>query len=134
MLERFEPWLRRGGLHLLQGVPASDLRLLYRHALVTVSPSFGEGFDFSGVESMRSGGVVAASDIRVHREVYDDAAAYFNPYSATDMAEVVGQLLSPDAEPRRAELRARGALVSERYIPQRVMPQWTRFLQGLRAS
>jgi len=44
-------------------VPAEALRLLFRQAVVTVCPSVGEGFDFSGVEAMRCGGVVAASDI-----------------------------------------------------------------------
>ncbi|MCA3242660.1 MAG: glycosyltransferase family 4 protein [Rubrivivax sp.] len=131
ILERFRPWLRRGGLHLLQDVPAADLRLLYRHALVTVSPSFGEGFDFSGVEAMRSGGIVAASDIRVHREVYDDAAEYFSPYAVADMASVIGSLISPDAAPRRAALKARGAEVAARYLPERILPRWREFLEQL---
>jgi len=61
---------------LLNNVPADDLRVLYRHAAATVCPSLAEGFDFSGVEAMRCGGVVLASDIPVHREVYQDAAHY----------------------------------------------------------
>ena len=32
ILHRCAPWLQRGGLHLLENVPSSDLRLLYRHA------------------------------------------------------------------------------------------------------
>ncbi|MDR7927306.1 hypothetical protein RIE95_09980 [Acidithiobacillus thiooxidans] len=48
---------------MLHSVPAEALRLLFRQAVVTVCPSVGEGFDFSGVEAMRCGGVVAASDI-----------------------------------------------------------------------
>src|SRR5262249_27310654 len=45
-LRRFAPWLQRGGLHMLENVPAIDLRLLYRHAKATVCPSLGEGFDY----------------------------------------------------------------------------------------
>jgi len=131
MLERFKPWLRRGGLHLLHDVPADDLRLLYRHAAVTVCPSFGEGFGFSGVEAMRSGGVVAASDIRVHREVYDDASLYFNPYAPAEMAAVIGRLLAPCANAERESLRLRGAEVARRYLPEAVLPQWRRFLGAL---
>ncbi len=131
MMRRFSPWLSRGGLHLLEDVPAADLRLLYRHARVTVCPSFGEGFDFSGVEAMRSGGVVAASDIAVHRDVFDDACAYFSAYSAPDMARVLTELLGTDAGPRRRALELRGAEVAARYMPERVLPQWQQFLQRL---
>lgn len=128
IVKRFQPWLARGGLHMLEDVPADELRLLYRHARVTVCPSFGEGFDYSGVEAMRCGGVVAASDIPVHRDVFADAAAYFNPYSSTGMASVLAELLSPLAEARTALLRERGAHVSEQYLPERVLPQWQAFL------
>ncbi len=124
MLQRFAPWLQRGGLHLLHDVPATDLRLLYRHAAATVCPSFGEGFDFSGVEAMLSGGVVAASDIAVHRDVYGAAAEYFGTYSPQEMAAVVGRLILPDAQTRRAELRAEGSRVAAQYRPERVLPQW----------
>jgi glycosyltransferase involved in cell wall biosynthesis len=129
ILRRFAPWLQRGGLHLLEDVPASDLRLLYRHARATVCPSFGEGFDFPGVEAMRSGGVVAASDIRVHRDVFGEAAEYFSPYSAAELAERLASLLHPQAMARRQSLVEAGARVSAQYVPERVMPQWQEFLR-----
>jgi glycosyltransferase involved in cell wall biosynthesis len=134
IMQRFSPWLRRGGLHLLEDVPAADLRLLYRHARATVCPSFGEGFDFAGVESMRSGGVVAASDIRVHRDVYGDAAEYFSPYSASEMAAAIAQVIGSDRAERRAALRAEGAHVSAQYLPERVLPQWQSFLHQVASS
>lgn len=129
ILQRFAPWLGRGGLHLLENVPAEDLRLLYRHARATVAPSFGEGFDFAGVEAMRSGGVVVASDIRVHRDVYGDAAEFFQTYSPRDLAAVLERLLDPAAEPRRAELRAAGLRVAAQYLPETVLKQWQTFLR-----
>ena len=129
IVHKLKPWLKRGGLHLLEDVPAAELRLLYRHAAVTVCPSYAEGFDFSGVESMRCGGVVASSDIPVHRDVYGAASEYFNPYSADDVAHVVGRLLVPSAAPRRAQLVAAGASVSEQYVPERILPQWQAFLE-----
>jgi glycosyltransferase involved in cell wall biosynthesis len=134
IISRFKPWLQRGGLHLLADVPAEDLRLLYRHAAVTVCPSLGEGFDFAGIESMCSGGVVASSDIPVHREVYGNASAYFSPYSAADMARVVGALIGENGQEHRAALRQRGADVGQRYRPERVLPQWEAFLQSVAAS
>ncbi len=131
IVAKLRPWLARGGLHMLEDVPSDDIRLLYRHARVTVCPSFGEGFDYSGVESMRSGGVVAASDIQVHRDIYLDAAAYFNPYSATDLAHTLDTLLGPEAEARREALVARGATVSEQYLPERLLPRWQEFLEDV---
>ncbi len=131
LLDRLSPWLQRGGLHLLESVPSSDLRLLYRHAAVTVCPSFAEGFDFAGVEAMCSGGLVAASDIAVHREVYDDAAAYFSPYDVQQMVSVMGALLDPASDARRAHLGERGHAVAERYRAHAVMPQWRALLDRL---
>lgn len=134
ILQRFAPWLRRGGLHLLSDVPADDLRLLYRHAAVTVCPSFGEGFDFSGVEAMASGGIVAASDIRVHRDVYGDASKYFSAYASAEIAEVVGRLLDPSNASERDALKAAAATCAARYQPEQVLPQWQEFLRNVVAS
>jgi glycosyltransferase involved in cell wall biosynthesis len=132
IVRKCQPWLDRGGLHLLKDVPAAELRLLYRHARATVCPSYGEGFDFSGVEAMRCGGVVAASDIAVHRDIFADAAEYFSPYSATDLAQALLRLLEPGATARRSELVERGAQVSARYRPEVVMPQWQAFFDALK--
>jgi len=133
IVRKLKPWLKRGGLHLLEDVPATELRVLYRHAAVTVCPSYAEGFDFSGVEAMRCGGVVASSDIPVHRDVYGAASEYFNPYSVDDVAHVVGRLLEPSATARRDQLVGEGARVSEQYVPERILPQWRAFLQRVRA-
>jgi glycosyltransferase involved in cell wall biosynthesis len=126
-----QPWLDRGDAYLLEGVPADELRLLYRHAQATVCPSYAEGFGYAGVEAMRCGGVVVASDLPVHREVYGDAAEYFNPYSAQEAARVIGKLLAPEQAERRLQLVAAGQVVSERYTPQQLLPQWQAFLLGL---
>ena len=134
VMQRLAPWLQRGGLHLLQGVPSDDLRLLYRHAAVTVCPSLGEGFDFPGVEAMRCGGVVAASELPVHRGVFGDACAYFSPYAPAEIAECLRGLLDDDAVPRRRALVEEGAVVAAQYLPARVMPQWRDFLQRVVAS
>jgi glycosyltransferase involved in cell wall biosynthesis len=125
------PWVARGQLHVLEDVPAADLRLLYRHASATVCPSFGEGFGFSGVEAMRCGGVVAASDLPVHREVYGDAAEYFNPYSSAEMSGVLARLIGTAGQARRAELVALGAEMAARYLPDQVLPQWGTFLSAM---
>ena len=130
VLDGCETWIEQGGLFMLHSVPADALRVLYRHALVTVCPSVGEGFDFTGVEAMRCGGVVAASDIPVHHEVYGEASEYFDPYDTSSLVETLRRLIdAPDAEARREELRALGIRKSEAYMPERIAPQWVEFLQ-----
>ena len=115
------------------GVPAPELRLLYKHARATICPSFGEGFDFSGVEAMRCGGAVAASDIPVHRDVYGAAAEYFTPYSAPDIAAAIARVIDPAAPLRRTELVRDGTVVSAQYMPEKILPQWQNFLNGLKS-
>ncbi len=128
IIKRFLPWIERGELFVLADVPAPELRLLYRHARATVCPSFGEGFDFSGVEAMRSGGAVVASDIKVHREIYRDAAEYFSPYSIEDAALAIAAVIGGQRRQRRLELIDKGAHNSRRYLPDRILPKWHDFL------
>lgn len=130
LLSGCESWIEQGGLFLLQNVPADALRVLYRHAVISVCPSLGEGFDFSGVEAMRCGGVVAASDIPVHQEVYGGAAEYFDPYDTASLVNALRKLLDdPEAGLNRENLRRAGAEQSLRYLPERIVPQWDAFLR-----
>lgn len=132
LLKSFGSWIERGEMFMLNAVPAGDLRVLYRNALATVCPSLGEGFDFSGVESMASGGITIASDIPVHREVYDDAAVFFDPYSTASLATALEQTLYAEKSPKLVEqMRQRGQQVSARYRPEVILPQWQKFLAQL---
>lgn len=135
LVTSFRSWIDRGDLFMLNAVPAPDLRILYRNAAATVCPSLGEGFDFSGVESMRSGGVVIASDIPVHREVYDDAALYFDPYSTASLVKQLQAMLYSDtAQLTQDALRERGIELSERYLPEHILPRWDAFLTKINAA
>jgi glycosyltransferase involved in cell wall biosynthesis len=116
--------MERAEVFLLEDVPAAELRVLYRHARATVCPSFGEGFDFSGVEAMKSGGAVVASDIAVHREVYADAAEYFNPYSVQELSRTISDVIDPANSGRRDELVEKGAIVAKRYDHDAILPRW----------
>jgi glycosyltransferase involved in cell wall biosynthesis len=130
IVHKFRPWLERAEVFLLEDVLASELRALYRHARVTVCPSFGEGFDFSGIEAMKSGGAVVASDIAVHREIYADAAEFFNPYSVDALLHAIQSVIDPTYNTRRDELVAAGAVVAERYTHESIVPKWHSFLQS----
>lgn len=129
ILQRLKPWLERGGVHMLTGVPPQDLRLLYRHALMTICPSLSEGFDLTGAEAMASGGLVAASDIRVHRDVYAQAAEYFNPYAPAELVRVLAEVMQDWPAQRRRERADAGVQRAGRYKSDVVMPQWVAFLE-----
>lgn len=131
ILESFLPWIERGELHYLSKVPSPDLRVLYKHARATICPSLGEGFDYSGVEAMRSGSIVVASDIPVHREVYEDVAEYFDPYSTPNAADAIRRVLSTDFQPARAGRIEHGIQFTTRYFPERILPIWKTFFQHI---
>ena len=133
-LNAFKPWAERGELYWLNNVPSAELRVLYHHAAITVCPGLAEGFDYSGVEAMKCGGVVASSDIPVHREIYQDASVFFNPYDAEHTASVLASLLEPASTALCDTLRQAGAEVSKQYSAQAIMPQWQAFFQQLQAE
>ena len=83
-----------------------------------------------GVEAMRCGGAVVASDIAVHREVYADAAEYCNPYSSGDVARAIINVIDAQNNQRREELIAKGAVVSQRYLFEAILPQWEAFIRA----
>jgi glycosyltransferase involved in cell wall biosynthesis len=132
ILQPMRKWIDEGALFILSGVPAADLRVLYKHAAATVCPSLAEGFDYSGVEAMRSGGGVVASDIAVHREVYGDAAEYFERSSPDSLVSSLTKVLySSQSAQIRIGLTASAKYVSARYLPEAIMPKWARFLSNL---
>jgi glycosyltransferase involved in cell wall biosynthesis len=128
IVRKLRPWMERGDVFMLEDVPSSELRLLYKHARATICPSLAEGFDLSGVEAMKSGGVVVASDIPVHREIYSDAAEYFDPYSAEDLVRAISAVIDPIRSQQRNELVSRGAMIAMRFDCEVIMPKWEAFL------
>jgi glycosyltransferase involved in cell wall biosynthesis len=130
IIHKFRPWLERGDAFLLEDVLSTELRVLYAHARATICPSFGEGFDYSGVEAMRCGSPVVASDIPVHREVFDDAAEFFNPYSVDGLAHALQSVVDPALSAHRDELITKGATIAERYAHTSIVPKWQSFLRS----
>ena len=87
-------------------VDAADLEGLYALASCFVFASINEGFGIPILEAMRRGVPVACSRASALPEVAGDAARYFDPYSAPDIAAALGDLL---ADPElAAQLVARG--------------------------
>ncbi len=86
-------------------VVAADLPALYCGATVFVCPSLHEGFGLTVLEAMAAGTAVACSQTTALPETAGDAAAFFDPGDADDIAATLVALLD-DAE-MRAALRAR---------------------------
>ena len=77
------------GLIISGFVPNEDLAVLYKLAECFVFPSLSEGFGLPGVEAMAAGCPVVCSNIPVFKEVYGDAAVYFDPKKPKDISEKV---------------------------------------------
>ena len=104
--------------------------MLYRFADAVVCPSYAEGFDLSGVEAMLSGGVVVASDIPVHREVYEHCATYFDPFSTMACFNRLKEALDPDNKKPR-EMRIEGQRYAKRFSRDAILPKWEAYFESL---
>ena len=76
----------------LGAVPYSLLHRVYRACDIYVSPAYAESFAHPLVEAMACGLPIVASDLAVHREICEDAALYFPPFSPEDLAARVYQV------------------------------------------
>ncbi|MGI5826806.1 MAG: glycosyltransferase family 4 protein [Patescibacteria group bacterium] len=94
-------------------VPDSELGALYHQAEAFVFPSLSEGFGLPGLEAMAQGVAVAASDIPVFKEVYKDAAVYFEPEDPEDIADKIKKLLSD--KKLQEQLKEQGSKLVKQY-------------------
>lgn len=80
--QSLRPWVK-----MLGYVSDDDLRSLYRLASVLVYPSLYEGFGLPLLEAMTSGLPVVSSKRSALPEIAQDAALYFNPEEAEEIAD-----------------------------------------------
>ena len=76
------------GVKFIGEVNNEELAIWYKNALSFVFPSLSEGFGIPGLEAMSMDCPVIASDIQTFREIYKDAAIYFDPNSEVSLASV----------------------------------------------
>lgn len=75
-------------------VSDSELKWLYQNASAYVFPSFSEGFGLPGLEAMAHSCPLVSSNATCLPEVYGNAAHYFDPADAEDMAEKINDVIS----------------------------------------
>jgi glycosyltransferase involved in cell wall biosynthesis len=99
-LEKYIQDLSLGENIVIQfNVDNSNLSSWYRNAQALVFPSLSEGFGIPGLEAMHCGCPVLASDITVFREIYGQAAMYFDPSSSLDIAAKIRKFIEhPDSK------------------------------------
>ncbi|MEA2299274.1 MAG: hypothetical protein QOF77_2210 [Solirubrobacteraceae bacterium] len=93
-------------LELTGYITDAELDGLMRGADLFVHPSRHEGFGLVLLEAMARGTAVVCARASALPETAGDAAAYFEPGDASELAEVIAALLADDA--RRSRLIARG--------------------------
>jgi len=100
-------------VHSLHMVDDHSLASLYSAALMTVVPSFEEGFGLPVIESMACGIPVVCSRAASLPEIAGDNAIYFSPDSADDIATAIEQVL--DSQALHQQLSAAGLKRAARY-------------------
>jgi glycosyltransferase involved in cell wall biosynthesis len=83
-----------------------DMTSAYAHATAFVFPSRFEGFGLPAVEAMACGTPVILARATSLPEVGGDAAAYFEPADARELASVLREIIG--SEPTRSEMKRRG--------------------------
>ncbi|MGE5425928.1 MAG: glycosyltransferase family 4 protein [Bacillota bacterium] len=87
-------------------VPDADLSSLYKEASLYIFPSLYEGFGLPPLEAMSHSCPVVSSDQGSLPEILSDAAEYFNPYEAGNIAAAIERVLADNR--RQQELVTRG--------------------------
>lgn len=95
-----------GLVEVKSSVTDQKLSELYKYAKAFTFPSLSEGFGLPGLEAMQRECPVICSDIPVFREIYKDAALYFNPKDEKDIASKVETVLKDES--LRNDLVSRG--------------------------
>lgn len=89
-------------IKLLDYITDEELGGLYSSAIGFIYPSISEGFGLQGLEAMKVGTLLLASEIPVFKEIYKDNAIYFNPLDFSSIEKAMEDALSmSDAERKR---------------------------------
>mgnify|MGYP003387650852 CR=1 FL=1 len=77
-------------------VPDAQMRWLHKNAEAYVLPSLSEGFAIPGLEAMVNECPLISSNATCMPEVFGKGAHYFDPFSVTDIARAIQEVLRDD--------------------------------------
>ena len=124
-LNKFQQFLGKEGVtdfvEVKSTVSDKELAGLYKNAQAFVFPTLSEGFGLPGLEAMSCETPVVCSDIPVLREIYGNAALYFNPRDPRDIAEKVQKVLEDKAT--RMNLVRAGGIQIKKYSWRKMAQQ-----------
>lgn len=101
--------------HILGQVAHSQVLAHVRRAAIVVSPSLYEPFGLAALEGARAGAALVLSDIPTYRELWSEAALFFDPHDPDALAEALNRLAGDEA--LRLEMGARALARSRRFTP-----------------
>lgn len=107
----------------------ADLLRLMRRAAIVVSPSRYEPFGLAALEGARVGAALVLSDIATYRELWNDAALFFDPDDPEDLAAAVNRLIADRA--LHESLAGRALVRSRRFTPERQAEAMAALYAGL---
>ncbi len=116
-------------VHLLSGVPLSDLPALYQSAAVFVYPSLYEGFGIPIIEALHSETPVVAATGSCLSEAGGPHSIYVDPQNDKEMADAVNRILN-DMK-LQAEMIAGGKKYVARFDDQLLAGQMMELYQTL---
>ena len=94
-----------------------------------IFPSLSEGFGLPGLEAINAGTLAIISDIPVFREVYKDAAIYFNPHDFSSIATTIKEVLKLSREARKEKIEY-GKEFVKRYSWRKMAEETLKIYEG----
>ena len=110
-----------GKVRLMGYIRVGELTKLFVKASAYVFPSLSEGFGIPGLNAMAAELPVACSDIPTFKEVYGEAAIYFNPHDPKDIAFKIKKVLTDLST--RSDLIEKGRIQAKKYSWQKMAAQ-----------
>lgn len=117
-------------VRLMNRMSISDIHLFISCAEGLIMPSLAEGFGLPVAEAMASGVAVACSDIRPHREITGDHAAFFNPQDVASGVSTLKRFVSETT--LRSELVDAARKHASRYHPTIFIQHMSELLDHIR--
>jgi glycosyltransferase involved in cell wall biosynthesis len=108
----------------------AQLRALYSRASIYAATSRYEPFGMSPLEAALSRCAIVANDIPTFREVWDDAAVYFERNNAESLAETI-RMLSDDRELCRAYGNLAYQRARDRFTAKRMLDDYLQLYRTL---